>query len=332
MTDTSKNLYIVWYPFQRRAESLSTALDLRTIYFHFGWEDRNKLFKAASYIPKFILTMRAFIRHKPKYVFIQLAPTTLLYTAALYNALTRTRYIADCHNTMIYDDHWIKWPFAKHLLRSAYLTLVHNEDVRELADRMCIKSQVLRDPLPVMQVPPDLTEIADINIAETDYVIIPWGIAADEPVSELFMAASSMPDVIFVMTWFKDRLPADLRIQAPANICFTGFLEEPVFNALYANATAALVLTMREGTQPSGAAEAISLGIPLVLSDLDTTRRLYENAPVYVQNNADSIATGVRDALENRDQLASAIKGLQEHLVEESTSQLESIKRRIVEG
>ena len=130
--DKGKNLFIVWNPFQRRSESLSTLLDLRTIYFHFEWEERGKLFKSISYIPKFFLTMHALFKCKPKYVFAQLAPTTLLYTVAIYKALTGNRYIADCHNTMIYDDHWIKWPFAKSLLRRSYITLVHNDDVESL--------------------------------------------------------------------------------------------------------------------------------------------------------------------------------------------------------
>lgn len=327
MNDTTRNLFIVWNPFQRRAQSLATAFDLETRYYHFKWEERGKLFKALSYLGKFYLTMRDLLRCRPRYVFIQLAPTPLLYAAALYRLLTGNRYIADCHNTMLYDAWWIKWPFAKRLLRSAHITLVHNDDVRAHADRLRIESMILRDPLPVMKLPEGVTTVAGIPLEDTNYVIIPCGMAVDEPVRELFAAARSIPDVLFVMTWFADRLPPDLRQQAPENMRFTGFLPEAEFNALYAGARAAVVLTTREGTQPSGAAEAISLGVPLVVSELATTKRLYGDAPVFVNNTPESIASGVRRALENHDTLADAIAALRQDLADDAAAQIAAIKR-----
>ena len=329
MSKTGKNLYIVWNPFQRRAESMAVAFDLKIKYFHFKWEEKGKLFKAISYAPKFCLTMYTLVKERPKYVFVQLAPTPLLYAVAVYKMLSGNHYISDCHNTMLYDDHWIKWPLAKKLLRWSYITLVHNDDVREHADRQRIESRILRDPLPVMAVSDQIREVAGISLNESEYVIIPCSMAADEPVRELFDAACKVSDVLFVVTWFSERLPTDMRTLAPENIHFTGFLPEPEFNTLYANANAALVLTTREGTQPSGAAEAISLGVPLVVSELHTTRRLYKDAPLYVKNDADSIAAGIREALDNRETLSEAIAGLRESLVEEVELQINAVKKLI---
>ena len=331
MSETGKNLYIVWNPFQRRAESMAVAFDLKIKYFHFKWEEKGKLFKAISYVPKFCSTMYVLFKEKPKYVFVQLAPTPLLYAVAVYKMLSGNCYISDCHNTMLYDDHWIKWPLAKELLRRSYITLVHNDDVREHANRLRIESRILRDPLPVMTVSNQIQKIKGISLNETEYVIIPCSMAADEPVQELFDAARKVSDVLFVVTWFSERLPADLRTQAPKNIHFTGFLPEVEFNTLYANANAALVLSTREGTQPSGAAEAISLGVPLIVSELRTTKRLYKDAPLYVRNDVDSIASGVRKALDNRETLSEAISGLKENLSEEAESQINAVKKQIAE-
>lgn len=327
MENKTKNFFIVWNPFQRRAQSLATAFDLETRYIHFKWEERGRFFKALSYLGKFYLTMRDLFRYRPKYVFVQLAPTPLLYAAALYCALTGNRYIADCHNTMIYDAWWIKWPFAETLLRAAHITLVHNDDVRAHADRLGVPSIILRDPLPTMAVQVEIDEVAGISLKSARYVIIPCSMAVDEPVRELFEAASTVPDVLFVMTWFADRLPVDSRQSAPENMRFTGFLREPEFNALYANARAALVLSTREGTQPSGAAEAISLGIPLIVSRLNTTLRLYGAAPVFVENEPGSIALGIQTALDNHDALASAISALRHDLAEDANAQIENVKR-----
>jgi glycosyltransferase involved in cell wall biosynthesis len=115
----------------------------------------------------------------------------------------------------------------------------------------------------------------------------------------------------------------------PANIRLTGFLNEKEFNAFYANASAAIVLTNREGTQPSGAAEAISLGVPLVISDIATTRRLYSDAAVFVQSDSSSIAKGVQHALNNQSELRERLKTLKEKLSAENSNQLLVFKEKL---
>ena len=119
----------------------------------------------------------------------------------------------------------------------------------------------------------------------------------------------------------------NFRAEAPDNIRFTGFLDEPYFNALYANANAAIVLTTREGTQPSGASEAIALGVPLVISDIDTTRRLYKDAPIFVKNESDSIAKGVRVGLAEYHELAKRITDLKNTLKKDVEVQVSALKK-----
>lgn len=329
MTEKS-DLFIVWNPFQRRSETLSSIFSLKPLYFHYTWEERGKMWKALSYIPKFFSTLFAMSRYRPRIVFVQLAPTTLLYTAAFYRLFTGIKLVSDCHNTMIYDDHWIKWPLAKHLLRWSDITLVHNDDVKRMADALHVDTLVLRDPLPSMHVSSDIGSVGGIVLNSQVYVIIPCGIAPDEPVQEMFQAITRLPDVLFVMTWFKEKLPEELINKAPSNLMFTGFLPESEFNALFANARAALVLTRREGTQPSGAAEAISLGIPLVVSAVNTTKRLYADAAVFVDNEVDSIVEGVRRALDNQAALSESITSLRQALVNDAASQIEAVKALLV--
>ena len=103
----------------------------------------------------------------------------------------------------------------------------------------------------------------------------------DEPIAELIQAAKLLPNVKFVMTWFAERLPVDARDGLPQNLVLSGFLENKEFCALFSQAGAALVMTTREGTQPSASSEAIVLEVPLIVSDLQTTRKLYKEMPVY---------------------------------------------------
>ncbi len=323
------NLYIAWVPFQRRAQSLGTSFDLDVRYYHFNWAENGKVSRLFSWFGKSIATFLDLLKYKPEYVFIQLAPTPLLYITALYCSVTRCCYISDCHNTMLYDAHNIHWPFAKLLLRRSHLLLVHNEDVKEHADKFDIPSVILRDPLPEMAVPNNIAEVGGIRLSEETYIIVPCSMAEDEPLDELFSAIEMVPEVLFVVTWFHNRLPDDLRSRAPENLRFTGFLEEPDFNALYAKANAAVVLTTREGTQPSGASEAISLGIPLVVSDIRTTRRLYKDKPVFTNNDAASIASSVKIALSDYDKWSNRISDLKSDLESAARSQIDTIKSNL---
>ena len=325
MSSKHTNLYIAWVPFQRRAQSLATSFDLKACYYHFDWGERGKMFRLMSWFAKGAATLKDLIKHKPDFIIIQLAPTPLLYVAAFYGMFSRCRYVSDCHNTMLYDAHNIHWPLAKFLLRRSAVVVVHNDDVKAHADRHNISSQILRDPLPTLNVPDGIKEVAGISLKE-DYALVPGSMAEDEPLEELFDAARALPDTLVVLTWFFERLPEELRSKAPGNIRFTGFLDEPDFNALYANANVAIVLTTREGTQPSGASEAISLGIPLVVSDISTTRRLYQDNPIYVDNSAKSITDGISEALSDYDKWSARVSTLRAELTKEAEQQIAAVK------
>jgi len=323
------NLYIVWNPFQRRAESLANEFNFKIFYYYHSWEEKGMVFKLISYLTKSIFTLKDLIRNKPQYIFLQLAPTPLLYTGALYCLFADCKYIADCHNTMIYDSHWIHWPFAKRLLCNSHITIVHNDDVKYHANNLKIHSVILRDPLPSLTISKKIKKISNINLTTDTYIIVPCSMAIDEPIAELFEAAKALPKIRFVFTWFEDRIPAKLRAKAPSNLTFTGFLKEQEFNSLYAHANAAVVLTTRQGTQPSGASEAISLGIPLVISKIDTTTRLYENKPIYVENDSESISNGIRLALSDFDKHSSLVYSLKKGLILEAKNQINFIKEKL---
>lgn len=308
---------------------MANSLNMEARYYYYSFEEKGRLAKLLSYIPKSIAMLRDLTRYRPDIIFLQLAPTPLLYIAAIYCAFTRCRYVSDCHNTMLYDDHWIHWPLAKFLLRRSAIVVVHNTDVQAHSEKLEIPSVILRDPLPVMEIPDDINSIGSLDLEKDTYTIIPCSMAPDEPLEELFQAIREVPESKFVFTWFEDRVPANLKDSATPNVVFTGFLDEPEFNALYANADAAIVLTTREGTQPSGASEAISLGIPLVISSISTTRRLYGDKPIFVDNTVSSIVAGVKQALEDFEGNSEKTKALKQGLVEEADKQINDIRKTL---
>jgi glycosyltransferase involved in cell wall biosynthesis len=307
----NQSMFFVWKAYQRRAQSLAGALNLELRYYHYKWEERGKFLKTISYIGKFLATLRDLFRYKPQHVIIQLPPTPLLYAAALYSWITGARYVSDCHNAMIYGSTWIKWPLATFLLGRSHIVLVHTDDVRKLASSMRLNLLVLQDLLPHIQVSQRDIDAIPNALKGCSFVIVPWNMCRDEPVAEMFAAARLLPDIIFVLTWFYGRLPRKFRSHLPDNVYLTGFLTEPTFNALFSKAEVALVCTEREGTQLSGVSEAISLRIPLVVSDTITARRLYKTAQIFVSNDAESIAEGIREALTRRADLIEQMSVLQ---------------------
>ncbi len=329
MQQRKRNLYLAWVAYQRRAVSLGDHLDLDVRFYHYRWEEKSFLRKVISYVPKWVCTLRDLWTMRPACVYVQVAPTPLLYAAWLYQRFSGAAYVADCHNTMLYDGHWIRWPFAKTLLRRADAVLIHNHDLVPYAEALQLDYVVVRDPLPRPQLGAPPVQIAGMVLGQSPYVIVPGSFASDEPLEMLFAAARQTPEIRYAFTWFAEKLPEALRRSAPANVVFTGFLAEPDFNQLYARAQGAIVLTSREGTQPSGASEAIAFEVPLIVSDIQTTRRLYGDKVLLVRNETDAVARAVREAVARFEYHQQQIRQLKDQFEAEVALQLDQLQKRL---
>lgn len=326
MPTSRVDMFIVWRIFQRRTESLSAEFNLETKYYYYPWENKTKLHKAGSYILKTANTLKDLVHFKPSVVFVQLPPTPVLYIVYVYCKLAKCKLVADCHNAMIYSK-WFHWPLAKILLRKVDALLVHNEDVEHYASQYGLNAITLRDPLPTLMDTVDVSRCAQYPFTKDSYVIVPWSFAPDEPIDELIQAAQQLPHIKFVMTWFVERLPQRMRDRMPPNLVLTGYLEDRDFNTIFSQAFAAIVLTKREGTQPSGASEAIALHVPLIVSDLKTTRKLYEDMPIYIENTVEGIKSGVTIALEEHGLQKTKIQAFKDNFSRQLEEEIADVAR-----
>jgi glycosyltransferase involved in cell wall biosynthesis len=325
--EQKKGVFIVWKKYQRRVEVLAPILDLEIHYFHYSWEEKSKIFKALSFILKFVDTLKCLFQKKPSIVFLQFPPTPALYCVALYSWIRGTRYVSDCH-LGIMNARWLKWLYAKKLLTKGKV-IVHNDHLIEQAiTSINVRPYVVRDGIAKRQ-SGDLIKSAllkDLGLAPNKYVIIPWGISSDEPITEVIEAARLLPDITFVMTWYYEKISSTIRNNLPSNLLLTGYLRIDDFNLLFANSGVALVLTKLEATQLSGMQEAMAFEIPAVVTDLKTTRYLYKAYPVYVRNDPESIADGVTFALKNKHVLEEKMKKLRIETEKEFSDQIEYLK------
>lgn len=326
---SDKKIFIIWKVYQRRAESLAENLDLDIRYVHYSWEEKSKVHKLFSYILKSISTILILVREKPNFLFIQLPPTPLLYIVNIYKNFTGSEFIADCHNAMI-DGPWRKLPFAVSCLKKSKAVLVHNADISTMAKKFNIDTTVSKDPLPYVEEKLDVSNVLDkFQLVSKKYILAPWNFASDEPLEELMQAAKLTPDIIYVATWFTERLSEDIKSIAPENVVFTGYLEKIDFNYLIAHAGAIIALTYREGTQPSSASEAIAFKVPLIISSIKTAKLLYGPNVIYVDNNPESISDGAQEAILNNSKWRSEISSLKEKFDDELSLELELLRELI---
>jgi hypothetical protein len=286
-------------------DAFKERLDARAIYLHYSWEERSKLHKAVSYAVKLFATWRLLFRHKPAVFYVQAPPTFPVYAAFLYSALTGAKYIVDAHNPMINGSYWNKMPLAKAALRKAATVIVHNTSVAQQAQAQQLPHTVLMDRPP---------EVAANRAALPKHlnggngrprVVVPCSYDVDEPLAELQSATRELAHVDFYLTWYVEKMPAPFASGFGNNVIFTGFLPLPEFNGLLASADAILVLTTQDGTQPSGATEALAFAKPLIVSDLQIIRQLFPAGAVYVKNRGAAIAEGIQQALQRQTQLAA---------------------------
>ncbi len=324
---TEKSIFIVWKEYQRRVDVIVPYLETEHIYFYYPWEMKSKFFKAISYIPKTMGTLKCLFRNKPSLVFVQFPPTPALYAVALYSWLTGARYVADCHIGLT-NQRWLNWIFVKKILAKG-LMIVHNAHlIQQVEESVKITPFVLRDGIAKKQIDTTgaQTLLEKFGLSSKKYVLFPSSFDKDEPVEEVFEAARLLPEINFVMTWHAEKLSKEMREAVPKNLVLTGFLAINDFNQIFANAGVALVLTTNEGVQLSGMQEAMAFEIPSVVTGLKTTRFLYKDAPIYIENTAESIAEGIRNAFKNEKELEEKIKELRIESEKEFDEQIANLK------
>ncbi|NTV79740.1 MAG: glycosyltransferase family 4 protein [Clostridiales bacterium] len=327
MQADKKGVIIAWVEYQRRVEVLAPFLELETFYFSYAWETRSKLHKMLSYFLKSFRTLICLFQNRPALVLVQFPPAPALYCVALYSWLMGARYVSDCHMG-ITNENWFNWMYVKKLLARGQV-IVHNVHlVDQVIHEIKVNPFVLRDGVAKKQA----INLENATLLETHglipqkYVLFPCSFSLDEPLQETLEAARLLSDIRFVLTWYSEKLPKQMRDTLPANVLLTGFLEVDDFNCLFANAGIALVLTKHEAVQLSAMQEAMAFEVPAVVSDLKTTRFLYKEYPVYVKNDSKSIAEGILHTFQDRANLEERMRRLRIESEKEFSDQIANLK------
>jgi len=307
-----KQLFIAWVPFQRRNISMQSHYGYELKFLSFAFKSRYLRF--VEYIFKAWKTLELCLHYQPQALWLQLAPTPLLYIAHLYKGLfdRQVKIIADCHNVM-FRAPWIRFPGAVAFLNQCDLVLVHNDWVKNQATAIGVTPErlyVLEDPPAVL----DDEIVQGQELFPHPWILYPCSFNRDEPIGNVLAAAHLIPDITLVLTGNTARAKGihDLS-DIPPNVKLAGFLPKVEFDMLLHTTDAVLGLTMLEGIQLCAANEAVGTGKPLILSETKILKDLFYKGAVYVDSDRpESIAQCCQEAISRKSELSEEVAELRE--------------------
>lgn len=328
-----KIVFVVWYGFSRRAETLASEVGGRVIFqyeagLRGGWRTPWR------YLVQTWKTWRMLQRERPDLVMVQSPPIVAPLAVVLWCKLwsrgratgRRVPYIIDCHPGTFHDPAW-SWalPLLRLLVRGAVVTLLCNEGGQAVVARWGTRNIFLPDGLPAF----DESATGSVGSDGEKRVAIISTFASVEPIAEVFAAARLLPDVTFYVTGDTRRASPALLEQQPTNVVLTGFLRGSTYIGLLKNVHGIAILTTQSNDLSCGAYEALSLAQPALISDWPGSRRCFRRGFVYVENTPQAIATGIRTMLDTRTALAAEAREMRVEYAEMRLPRLKELQQLI---
>jgi glycosyltransferase involved in cell wall biosynthesis len=247
---------------------------------------------------------------------------------AIYARIFGAPYVLDAHPSAF--GHRAKiWqlfvPLLKSLARRACVTMVTEPALGAVVAEWGGTPLVFHEALPPLSpaVCPRTRRVRPTVVFTTIF-------APDEPLEAITGATHQLHDCDVAITGDHSRLPQELKadLLAESHVSLTGWLDQPNYLALIANADVVVALTRDPHSVMRSAFEAVYLERPTVLSDTTTLREAFSPS-VFVENDAAAIASGVRSVLGEHEKWRERMHERHVILVERSISQQEALEAAI---
>jgi glycosyltransferase involved in cell wall biosynthesis len=289
--DSGGRIFVSWAPFCSRSDTLARELGGAShMVYHRFWGS-NYATIALKYASQTLATLLLLIRSRPRCIFVMSPPPVAALVVAVYAWMRRVPYVIDAHSASFVDRRWrgAMEGLQRFVARRALTTLVTNEEWRGIVNRWGGRSDIVTD-VPVRFPPP-----APLELGPGFHVTVVSTFTWDEPTEIVFAAAHLLPEVSFHVTGDFRRLKPAVMRKKPPNVRLTGFLPVADYAALLTNSHGVMSLTTLDHTMQRGAYEAAYLGKPIITSDFGLLRAAFTKGAVFVANDAEAIAQGVRD-------------------------------------
>jgi glycosyltransferase involved in cell wall biosynthesis len=283
-------VFVSWAPFCSRSDSIAAHLGGKSFMVYSKHYGSNYLTLPFKYLSQTIKTLRILFAERPAVVFVMTPPVAACLPAWLYTRLTGAGYVIDAHTGAFLDARWRKVLFLhKWFSRGARTTIVTNEYMQDMVHAWGADAMIIRD-VPVRFADPVPTALeGDCNMT------LVCTFTRDEPIELFFRAAAKVPEVRFHVTGNHRRADPAVIARKPDNVRLTGFLPDADYVGLLVASDAVMSLTTLDHTMQRGAYEAVYLGRPVITSDFELLRKHFCKGAVHVPNDADAIASGIRE-------------------------------------
>ena len=310
----------IWITWERQRRNRSMAASVGATLHELEYRGN----AIARYCVLVFRTIRLVRGAKPDLIFFQ-NPSLVL--AALMAGLKtlgviRCKTIGDFHNAGVHPPtatFLVPW-----IVRHCDLVLVSNSNLAPAIEAAGGRCLAMPDPLPSMEVIPDSV------IGPTKFAVLfvcSW--APDEPIAAVLEAARILegtdPDISITITG-RPKLAATGWVgDLPRNVELPGYLSDHEFERRLANCSVILDLTTRADCMVCGAYEAVSVGVPMILSNNEPTVRYFRKGALYTDNSAQDIARLILEARGRHTQLRQEVIELKDELATAEKAALEGL-------
>ena len=293
-SNANRVLFISWAPFCSRSDNIARELGGRSLMIYHSFWGSNYVTVLLKYFTQTCSTLALLLSERPRVVFVMTPPVIACIPVMLYCAIFRARWVMDAHSATFNNARWQALTFlTKMLARSAATTVVTTPHWQKLVQSWGARSDIIQD------VPIAFAKASDFTPPPGHNIAVVCTFTFDEPVESIFRAAAKAPEIRFHVTGNAKRASREVLALKPANLELTGFLPDSDYVALLQRCTAVMCLTTLDHTMQRGAYEAAYLGKPIVTSDFGLLRQAFPIATVYVKDDPDAIAAGVREMCAN---------------------------------
>jgi len=304
---TKKIVFVVWDRQSIRAYGISKHIGASLHYLYTS---------PIRHPVLFIKTLQLLRKERPQIIICQSPPITCSFIAMVYKFLfargSKPKILIDAHTGAI------SRPGSKNvsklIMKNASVVIVINKEQQNyLTQNYQIKPVVLEDPIP------DYTDILSSLAKQDGYeieenatlnVAVISSFAFDEPLQEIFDAASELPDVYFYVTGNEKNANKNLLAKKSDNVIITGFLNYYAYVDLLHKVDVIMDLTTDHTSIVAGAFEAVALEQPLITSNWIPLRRCFNKGTIYVNNSSNDIKEAIVTSITKKEELSKEMQQL----------------------
>jgi hypothetical protein len=295
MNSPEKLSFVAWARTPGRATEIADSLGGEArCFFPLSGLPRSVPTTMLRYGVSSLQTVAYLLRRRPDALMVQNPPVVPGLIALAYCRLRRAPFLLDSHPVAfgakgrgLYAkmERLHRW-----MARKSSGVTVASEPFAEIVDRWGARGIVVHEaPVEWPAVP-----TASSNDRPTVFFVCIF--SSDEPYEAVIDAARHLPDVDVVITGDTARAHSDVTANAPANVRFSGFLDQAEYRRQLQQADVVLSLTTEKTSVMRSAYEAVYARRPLVVTDWPNLRSVFPEAEFAV-NEGPALAAAIERAL-----------------------------------